>query len=379
MTLGLTKLARLLLVALTLLAATAGAASANGGGGQSRLDAAVPRPADLSDRDPVPGHDVRRPLQHRLRQPAPRLLRNLGRSGRCALLHAADRGRRRRAGGRDPRRDDAARRLGPALRFAQPRSRRPRADEARHARDHVGGLREPADRPVGARVRPRRPPAARVPAAVRLPAGRRRQSRRAPEPRLRECRGPAQRPLPLHRHRGRGRAGRAAVDPCRRQPRSPAPLRPQAGDARPAVRLLDRSDRGAARAGDAVRGQRPRRAAAAEQELAALDGALVLGRRTRTPATRSSSTASRCSARTTSTASTASPRLLASVRPAEKTLLLDLDVLGIPLDNVEGMAFGKKLPDGRRSLILVSDNNFSPTAFTQFLLFAVSNAEEDDE
>ena len=71
--------------------------------------------------------------------------------------------------------------------------------------------------------------------------------------------------------------------------------------------------------------------------------------------------------------------LLASVRPAEKKLLLDLDVLGIPLDNVEGMAFGKKLPDGRRSLILVSDNNFSPTAFTQFLLFAVSNAEEDDE
>ena len=71
--------------------------------------------------------------------------------------------------------------------------------------------------------------------------------------------------------------------------------------------------------------------------------------------------------------------LLASVRPAEKTLLLDLDVLGIPLDNVEGMAFGKKLPDGRRSLILVSDNNFSPAAFTQFLLFAVSDAEDQDE
>ena len=46
---------------------------------------------------------------------------------------------------------------------AQPRSRGPRADQARHARDHLGGLREPADRPVGARVRPRRAPAARVP------------------------------------------------------------------------------------------------------------------------------------------------------------------------------------------------------------------------
>jgi hypothetical protein len=64
--------------------------------------------------------------------------------------------------------------------------------------------------------------------------------------------------------------------------------------------------------------------------------------------------------------------LLGSIEPVEKTLLLDLDVLGIPLDNIEGMTFGPDLPDGRRSLILVSDNNFSPAAFTQFLLFAVS-------
>ena len=64
--------------------------------------------------------------------------------------------------------------------------------------------------------------------------------------------------------------------------------------------------------------------------------------------------------------------LLGSLQPAAKTLLLDLDALGIPLDNVEGMAFGPDLPDGRRSLILVSDNNFAPAQFTQFLLFAVS-------
>jgi len=64
--------------------------------------------------------------------------------------------------------------------------------------------------------------------------------------------------------------------------------------------------------------------------------------------------------------------LLGSIRAVEKTLLLDLDTLGIPLDNVEGMTFGPDLPDGRRSLILVSDNNFSPAAFTQFLLFAAS-------
>jgi 3-phytase len=63
---------------------------------------------------------------------------------------------------------------------------------------------------------------------------------------------------------------------------------------------------------------------------------------------------------------------LAKIRPVKKTLLLDLDELGIPLDNVEGMAFGPDLPDGRRSLLLVSDNNFSPAQFTQFLLFAVT-------
>jgi hypothetical protein len=62
----------------------------------------------------------------------------------------------------------------------------------------------------------------------------------------------------------------------------------------------------------------------------------------------------------------------AGVRPVEKRLLLDLDELGIPLDNVEGMTFGPDLPDGRGSLLLVSDNNFSPAAFTQFLLFAVT-------
>lgn len=63
--------------------------------------------------------------------------------------------------------------------------------------------------------------------------------------------------------------------------------------------------------------------------------------------------------------------LTGQVRPAKKALLLDLDVLGIPLDNIEGMTFGPDLPDGRRSLILVSDNNFSALQFTQFLLFAV--------
>jgi hypothetical protein len=59
------------------------------------------------------------------------------------------------------------------------------------------------------------------------------------------------------------------------------------------------------------------------------------------------------------------------VRPVRKKLLLDLDTLGIPLDNVEGLTFGPRLRDGRQSVVLVSDNNFAATQFTQFLLFAV--------
>ena len=62
---------------------------------------------------------------------------------------------------------------------------------------------------------------------------------------------------------------------------------------------------------------------------------------------------------------------LGDLRPVEKTLLLDLDTLGIPLDNVEGLTFGPRLHHGRRSLVLVSDNNFAATQFTQFLLFAL--------
>jgi hypothetical protein len=62
---------------------------------------------------------------------------------------------------------------------------------------------------------------------------------------------------------------------------------------------------------------------------------------------------------------------LRRVRPATKTLLFDLDTLGIPLDNVEGLTFGPRLRDGRRSLVLVSDNNFAASQFTQFLLFAL--------
>ena len=61
------------------------------------------------------------------------------------------------------------------------------------------------------------------------------------------------------------------------------------------------------------------------------------------------------------------------IRPMPKRLLLDLDQLGITLDNIEGITFGPTLENGEKTFILVSDNNFNAEGqFTQFLAFKVS-------
>jgi hypothetical protein len=60
------------------------------------------------------------------------------------------------------------------------------------------------------------------------------------------------------------------------------------------------------------------------------------------------------------------------ITSVKKRLLLDLDTLGLKLDNLEGITFGSNLADGRRSLIVISDNNFSSSQETQFLAFAVN-------
>jgi 3-phytase len=59
----------------------------------------------------------------------------------------------------------------------------------------------------------------------------------------------------------------------------------------------------------------------------------------------------------------------AEVSPVTKTEVLDLDTLGLTLDNLEGMTFGPRLPNGHQALLLVSDNNFTPGQVSQFLLF----------
>ncbi|BCI54754.1 phytase [Mycolicibacterium litorale] len=61
------------------------------------------------------------------------------------------------------------------------------------------------------------------------------------------------------------------------------------------------------------------------------------------------------------------------VRPMTKSLVADLtDIAALGrLDNIEGITLGPALPDGRRALVLVSDDNFSPTQITQVLAFAM--------
>ena len=60
---------------------------------------------------------------------------------------------------------------------------------------------------------------------------------------------------------------------------------------------------------------------------------------------------------------------ISRIVPVNKKLVLDLSTLDIYLDNLEGMTLGPRLPDGSQSLLLVSDDNFSDTQLTQFLLF----------
>jgi|SRR6185437_5607964 len=59
------------------------------------------------------------------------------------------------------------------------------------------------------------------------------------------------------------------------------------------------------------------------------------------------------------------------IKIASKKLLLNMDNLGIYIDNIEGVTFGPKLADGKSSLLFISDNNFNPLEKTQFLLFEI--------
>lgn len=59
------------------------------------------------------------------------------------------------------------------------------------------------------------------------------------------------------------------------------------------------------------------------------------------------------------------------VRQASKKLLLNMDNLGIFIDNIEGVTFGPKLSNGSQSLIFIADNNFNSFEKNQVLLFEI--------
>ena len=62
----------------------------------------------------------------------------------------------------------------------------------------------------------------------------------------------------------------------------------------------------------------------------------------------------------------------ASYVPARKRLLLDLEKIGLSrVDNIEGISWGPRLANGRRSLVMISDDNFNPQQVTQILAFEV--------
>ena len=60
------------------------------------------------------------------------------------------------------------------------------------------------------------------------------------------------------------------------------------------------------------------------------------------------------------------------LKPMPKRLLLDLRHSGLPhVDNFEAMAWGPLLPNGHRSLVLCTDDNFNPLQVTQFAAFEI--------
>jgi hypothetical protein len=64
---------------------------------------------------------------------------------------------------------------------------------------------------------------------------------------------------------------------------------------------------------------------------------------------------------------------IVDVKKLSKTLLLNMDDLGIYTDNIEGICLGPKLSNGNQSLIFISDDNFSKSQKTQILLFQFSH------
>jgi hypothetical protein len=62
----------------------------------------------------------------------------------------------------------------------------------------------------------------------------------------------------------------------------------------------------------------------------------------------------------------------ADIRPATKRLVFDFTASGLPpVDNLEGLSFGRKLANGHATLVLVADDNFNPNQTTQLWVFEI--------
>ncbi len=59
------------------------------------------------------------------------------------------------------------------------------------------------------------------------------------------------------------------------------------------------------------------------------------------------------------------------INPVKKKLILNMESLARYIDNIEGVTFGPDFANGHKSLIFISDDNFSAKQKTQFLLFEV--------
>jgi hypothetical protein len=60
-----------------------------------------------------------------------------------------------------------------------------------------------------------------------------------------------------------------------------------------------------------------------------------------------------------------------SFTQVNKTLLLNMDELGIYTDNIEGVTIGPVLPNGHKTLLFIADNNFTIVEKAQVLLFEI--------
>lgn len=66
-----------------------------------------------------------------------------------------------------------------------------------------------------------------------------------------------------------------------------------------------------------------------------------------------------------------------SMMPRDVVLEMGPEFEGVTLDNMEAMSWGPDLPNGNRSLVLVSDNNFNDSQRTLFMAFEVTGLAED--